>query len=160
MKVIMKIIAVFLAVTVTVSMTGCAYTHPNPIARDASYGATIGALPGLALMSVTPTVEEDDVDIDTELGFFGLSLIVTGIGAVGGLAIGTVVGIIQWMYETATWQPPVEETAPAVEYNQEEPTAVRQEEPTAVRQNEEPAAVETAGEDIAEDDYAPQAIQR
>lgn len=133
MKIMMKIIAAFLAVTVTVSMTGCAYTHPNPILRDASYGATAGALPGLAMMALLDEVDDDGETTDDELNFFGLSLIVLGGGAVIGLALGAVVGVFHWMYQTATWEPP---------------------------EIEEPAAVETAGEDIAEEDYAPQAITR
>lgn len=156
MKIMMKIIAAFLAVTVTVSMTGCAYTHPNPILRDASYGATAGALPGLAMMALLDEVDDDGETTDDELNFFGLSLIVLGGGAVIGLALGAVVGVFHWMYQTATWEPPEEEATRI------EPAAVQQVETEAAEDAaiEEPAAVETAGEDITEEDYAPQAITR
>ena len=149
MNVVTKIIAVFLAVTVMVSMTGCAYHHPNPILRDASYGATVGAVPGLALMALTP--EAGEADSDDIYAFFGLSLLVLGAGAVAGLAIGSVVGVFHWMYQTATWKPPEETVIPVetqsetstvqqVDYETaQEPTAVRQETAPAV---EGPAAVE------------------
>ncbi len=148
----MRILIAICSVLLVLTLSGCAYNHPNAILRDMSYGATIGALPGLAMMSVTPTVEEDDVDIDTELGFFGLSLAVTGIGAVGGFVIGTVVGIFHWMYETATWQPPPEPLPPPQRI---QTTPQVQEPPRAVRNGESAVYYQ---EDI-DAEYAPQAVR-
>ncbi|MCQ2123930.1 MAG: hypothetical protein MJZ25_07065 [Fibrobacter sp.] len=162
MKILTKIIALFLVV----SLAGCAYNHPNPIARDVSYGATAGALPGLAMMSLL--AESDDAaDAETELGFFGLSLVVLGGGALVGTAVGAVVGVIQWFIETANYDPtkdpdhpdyipPQQYQAPEQYDSYDEPQAVRQGEdyseeaeqaaPQAVRQSEEyaPEAVEPA----------------
>lgn len=106
MKIVSKILAVLLALTIV----GC-YHHPNPIARDASYGATYGALPGIGLMSILAADDDSSLNSDEELGIFGLSLIVMAGGAVAGLAIGTIVGVVHWMYETATWDPSQEQPA-------------------------------------------------
>lgn len=166
MKIATKILAVFLALT----LVGC-YSHPNPIARDASYGATLGTLPGLGLMCLSG-VDDDDESNDDD-GIFGLSLIVLAGGTVAGLAIGAVVGVVHWMYETATWTPPqepqVQEPVQQVEYNVEPvesaPAQEYSEAPSAVREDAqepvaEPVGAAPAQEQAPEEEYAPQAIEK
>lgn len=147
MKAFKKIIAILLAVSLAVTMAGCAYNHPNPIARDISYGATAGALPGLAMMALLSESDEG-ADAEAELGFFGLSLIVLGGGAIVGTAVGAVVGVVQWFIETATYDPtkdpnhpdyiPPENLAAPAETRYQEPVQYESEDtPQAVRQGEE-----------------------
>ena len=172
MKILTKIIALFLVV----SLAGCAYNHPNPIARDVSYGATAGALPGLAMMSLL--AESDDAaDAESELGFFGLSLVVLGGGALIGTAVGAIVGVVQWFIETASYDPTKDPNHPDYVPPQYESTAQWDDAaettepeqyeqntvPQAVRQNEEyvpetiePEPVEPAPQEVQE--YAPTAV--
>lgn len=143
----MRIVTAIIAVFLTFSLTSCAYNHPNPIARDISYGATAGALPGLAMMSLL--AESDDAeDAEAELGFFGLSLVVLGGGALVGTAVGAVVGVVQWFIETANYDPtkdpnhpdyiPPENLAAPAETRYQEPVQYESEDtPQAVRQGEE-----------------------
>ncbi|MCQ2107644.1 MAG: hypothetical protein MJZ05_02655 [Fibrobacter sp.] len=145
MKILTKIIALFLVV----SLAGCAYNHPNPIARDVSYGATAGALPGLAMMSLL--AESDDAaDAESELGFFGLSLVVLGGGALIGTAVGAIVGVVQWFIETASYDPTQDPNHPDYVPPQYESTAQWDD----AAETTEP--VEPAPQEVQE--YAPTAV--
>ena len=176
MKILTKVVAVFLAVSLTVSFTGCAYNHPNPIARDISYGATVGALPGLAMMSLLSESDEGS-DAEEELGFFGLSLVVLGGGALIGTALGAIVGTVQWFIETATYDPTQDPNHPDYVAPQPSNPPVRWDNAADTQQSEsyepaEPTAVRAESEDPAqeyeaepqyeqtEQDYAPSPVRQ
>ncbi len=102
---ISKIIAILLCSSFLLSTTGCAYNSKNPIARDISYGATYGAAPGLLMLGMAGAAAgEDDDDFSKteqekkdENNFFLISVAVLGGGILLGAAIGTIVGIVDWI---------------------------------------------------------------
>lgn len=96
-----KIICVLLCCAVLLGTTGCAYNSTNPVLRYASYGGTVGAIPGvIGLAAAGASISDDDNDSDQhdvagEIGV--ISLILLGAGFLGGTIIGGTIGLFRWM---------------------------------------------------------------
>lgn len=98
---ISKVISILLCVAVLLGTTGCAYNSTNPVLRYASYGGTVGAIPGvIGLAAAGASISDDDDDSDQhdvagEIGV--ISLILLGAGYISGLTIGGTIGLFRWI---------------------------------------------------------------
>lgn len=105
-----RIISVFLCCAILLGTTGCAYNSKNPLARDISYGATYGAAPGLLMLGIVGAAKNDDDESrektqkekDDEDKYFLICFAVLGGGLLLGTAIGTIVGIVDWIEENVS----------------------------------------------------------
>ena len=92
----LKIVICFL---VSISLVGCAVSrNPNPVIR---YGANTGATlagPGIAVMCVAASLDDDGASKDDvgQLALLGIGA--AGIGFAAGAVLGGTVGFFKWMF--------------------------------------------------------------